>query len=148
MPPPISTPTASHRAFAARLSMLPATASFVAEFCARHGITRDDALRLTLIVEELFTNSVEHGYGGECDAMIDVALTAGADDVTLIYEDAAPAFNPLSRAPIPPAELAAPAEARKVGGLGIYLIQQLVASARYTREDGRNRVRVEVRRRR
>ena len=129
------------------MSRLPATAAFVAGFCDRHGIARDDALRLTLIVEELFTNSVAYGYGGESDAPIAVALAAGAGEVTLVYEDAAPPFDPLSRPPIPPAELMAPAEARKVGGLGIYLIQQLVADARYTREEGRNRIRLEVRRR-
>ena len=126
--------------------MLPATAAFVASFCARHGIARNDALRLTLIVEELFTNSVAHGYGGECDAPIDVALSVDAGVVTLVYEDAAPSFDPLSRPPVPPAELAASVESRPVGGLGIHLVKQLVASAHYAREDGRNRLRLGIRR--
>ena len=65
MPAPISTPAGERRVFEARFGMLPATAAFVAGFCARHGIARNDALRLTLIVEELFTNSMAHGYGGE-----------------------------------------------------------------------------------
>ena len=142
MHPPISTPAGDRRVFAARFGVLPATAAFVASFCERHGIARNDALRLTLIVEELFTNSVAHGYGGECDAPIDVALSADEGEITLVYEDAAPPFDPLSRPPVPPAELAASVESRPVGGLGIHLVKQLVASAHYAREDGRNRLRL------
>ena len=66
--------------------------------------------------------------------------------VTLVYEDAAPSFDPLSRPPVPPAELAASVESRPVGGLGIHLVKQLVASAHYAREDGRNRLRLGIRR--
>ena len=126
--------------------MLPATAEFVADYCARHGIARDDALRLTLIVEELFTNSVVHGYGAECDAPIDVELAAGAGEIALVYEDAAPPFDPLSQPQLHPPDLAAPVETRRVGGLGVYLVTQLVTSARYTRDGGRNRLRLGVRR--
>ncbi len=56
-----------HGVFRATLSVLPETASFMGNFCKLHGIGSTDALRLTLIVEELFTNAVAHGYGGECD---------------------------------------------------------------------------------
>jgi anti-sigma regulatory factor (Ser/Thr protein kinase) len=133
-------PAAEHRVFAARMSMLPATAAFVAGFCDRHDIARDDALRLTLIVEELFTNSVVHGYRGESDAPVELALAAGSGEVTVVYGDAAPPFDPLARPPVPAADLAAPLESRPVGGLGIHLVRQLVASARYAREDGRNRL--------
>ena len=144
MPAPISTPAGERRVFEARFGVLPATAAFVAGFCERHAIARNDALRLTLIVEELFTNSIAHGYGGDSDAPIVLALSAGASAVTLVFEDAAPPFDPLSRPAVPPAELAASIELRPVGGLGIHLVQQLVASAHYAREDGRNRLRFEV----
>ena len=126
--------------------MLPATAAFVASFCERHGIARNDNLRLTLIVEELFTNSVAHGYRGESDAPIVVALSADSGEVTLMYEDAAPPFDPLSRPPVPTADLAASVESRPVGGLGIHLVKHLVTSAHYAREDDRNRLRLAVRR--
>ena len=122
------------------MSMLPAIAAFVASFCDRNVVANDDALRLTLIVEELFTNSVAYGYGGDSDAPVELALSVADSDIMLVYADAAPPFDPLSRPPVPPADLAAPPESRSVGGLGVHLARHLVASARYAREGERNRL--------
>jgi anti-sigma regulatory factor (Ser/Thr protein kinase) len=143
---PHSTPAGERRVFQARMSMLPVIAAFVASFCDRHGITHDDALRLTLIVEELFTNSVTYGYGGDSDAPVELTLSVEASDIMLVYADAAPPFDPLSRPPLPSADLVAPPESRSVGGLGVHLARHLVAGARYAREDDRNRLWLTVRR--
>jgi len=135
-----STTASERRAFAARMRMLPETAAFVEAFCARHGIGRDDTLRLVLIVEELFTNTVAHGYRQECDAPIRIELTAEGGQATLFYEDAAPRHDPLSPRPGLEADLAAPIEARPIGRLGVHLVRQLAASARYAYADGCNRL--------
>lgn len=140
MPKTLSTTDGERRAFAARLSALPAAAGFVDAFCVRNGIGRADALRLTLVVEELFTNSIAHGYGAECDAPIEMALAATAGEIALVYEDAAREYDPLSRYAEAPDHLHATVEARPTGGLGIHLVRELVASARYAREEGRNRL--------
>jgi len=136
----LSIPGGERRVFAARLSLLPATAAFVDAFCVRTGLTSADALRLTLVVEELFTNSVMHGYGGECDAPIEVALAAAAGEITLLYEDAARPYDPLSWFAAAPDHLLGTVESRPAGGLGIHLVRELVASARYAREAERNRL--------
>ena len=148
MPEPLSTTDGERRAFAARLAALPAAAAFVEEFCARHRIDRADALRLTLVVEELFTNSVTHGYRGESDAPIEIALCAASDEIALLYEDAAPAYDPLSRYATAPDHLHATTESRPVGGLGIHLVRELAAGASYAREAERNRLRLRMARRR
>jgi anti-sigma regulatory factor (Ser/Thr protein kinase) len=128
------------RTFHARMAMLAETAAFVEDFCARGAVGRDDALRLTLIVEELFTNTVTHGHGGDCDALVVVALTRSGGHVELRYEDAAPAYDPLTRLVTAPPSLTAPVEARPVGGLGMHLVGQLASGARYAYESGRNRL--------
>jgi serine/threonine-protein kinase RsbW len=136
----LSIPGGERRSFAARLSLLPATAAFIDAFCARNGIGSADALRVMLVVEELFTNSVMHGYAGECDAPIEVTLAAGTGEIALLYEDAAPAYDPLAQVPAAPAHLHGTVETRPTGGLGVHLVRELVASARYAREAGRNRL--------
>ena len=140
MPDTLSTTGSERRVFAARLSALPHAAAFVDAFCARNRIGRADALRLTLVVEELFTNSVTHGYGGECDAPIELALAATAGEIALLYEDAAGPYDPLARYAAAPDHLLATVESRPAGGLGIHLVRELVASARYAHEAGRNRL--------
>jgi serine/threonine-protein kinase RsbW len=120
--------------------MLPETAAFVERFCAVHGIGHADALRLTVIVEELFTNTVEHGYGGESGAPIRIALSVAVDELALFYEDAAPRYDPLGRLSGAQSDLDAAIESRPIGGLGIELVRQLTESARYVHEDGWNRL--------
>ena len=67
------------------------------DFCDRHRIVRDDCMRLMLIVEELFTNSVEHGYRAENEGPIRVVLAVEGGAVALLYEDSAPRYDPLTR---------------------------------------------------
>jgi len=118
-----------------------AVTTFIEEYCLRRAIARALALRLTLIVEELFTNSVLHGYGGECDQAVWVGLSGAGGVVELRYEDAAPPYNPLEQLQ---QGHAAPVEQtvskRAIGGLGVFLVAQLTHDARYAYVDGRNRL--------
>jgi len=128
------------RQFTASLASLPETASFVEAFCARCALPRPAVLRLTFIVEELFTNTVLHGYGADSDACIGVTLAAEGIDVVLLYEDAAPRYDPIARWADAPPSLAGPPESRTVGGLGVYIVSRFVADARYAYEEGINRL--------
>ncbi len=132
------------RSFAAQLGRLPETAAFVEAFCHRHGVGHSDALRLTLVVEELFTNTVEHGYHGDSDALIRVVLAVDGDAVALLYEDRAPPHDPLSPSPDAGTDPDATLGSRPIGGLGMLLVTQLAASARYAREEGCNRLWLKV----
>lgn len=124
------------RVFAARLAALSEAATFAQDFCQREHIGHPVALRLTLVVEELFTNTVRHGYGGDSDAPIAIALSAAGDEVTLYFEDAAPRFDPLPYMHSPPADLDAPSQARGVGGLGLHLVAQMSTHIRHAYADG------------
>lgn len=128
------------RDFPARMAMLAETAAFVQGFCERSGIRREDALRLVLIVEELFINTVTHGFNGGSDALIGISLSRDDEHVELRYEDRAPPHDPTARFTKSPESLNAPLETRPIGGLGVYLVGQLSASARYVYEEGMNRL--------
>lgn len=133
-------PSLEQAVFPARVAALRDTAAFVQRFCEDRGIGREDALRLTLLVEELFTNTVQHGHGGESSAPIRVALELRDGCVRMVYEDTAPRYDPTERwddgEPVPDA----PPEARPVGGLGLALLRSLAVEARYAYEGGMNRV--------
>ena len=128
------------RVFKAQLRLLPDTARFIEAFCQRHGIGKHVTLRITLVVEELFTNTVEHGYHGDSEAPIRVALAVDGDAITLLYEDRAPAYDPLSRLAATRTDPDATSGSRPVGGLGMLLVTQLSHAARYAHEDGCNRL--------
>ncbi len=116
-------------------------------FCTRHGVARSDALRLALVLEELFTNTVKHGHGGDCDAPVCIHLRAEASHVRLQYVDSAPPFDPRERIEQAARQLAQPAEQRAPGGAGLLLVAELASALRYAFEQGHNRLWIDLARR-
>lgn len=135
--------------FDARMEELPATAALVEAFCEAHGIDVADALRLTLIVEELFSNIVTHGYGSEGGegGWIRLGLLLDEGDVLVVCEDRAPPYDPRPSLERMPADLGEPVETRGVGGLGHWLVGRLVVDASYVRQEDVNLLSLRFRRR-
>ena len=126
--------------FPARLTAVREVRGFIESFCRDAGIARPPSLRLNLVVEELFTNTVRHGHGGDSDCPVWITLEAKSATVTLTYLDQAPPFNPFGMAPHPVLDGAI--EQRKVGGLGVLLATELTAASEYVHLFGRNRLRM------
>lgn len=126
--------------FDARMGELRALRGFLERFFAAAGLANDDCLRVNLVLEELFTNTVRHGYRGECDAPIWVSLSCSAGALEVTYEDSAPPFNPYVGMPefAPESTL----RSRKIGGLGVLLTRKLASSRDYAYLYGRNRIRL------
>jgi len=130
------------REFTARYDSLDSTAAFAQSFSERHAVPRDTALKVALIVEELLTNTIEHGFGGECDELVAISLSVSGPELVLTYEDGAPPFDPFASATRRSAAIEGPTEARDVGGLGLRLVGGLPTGAHYAHENGRNRLRI------
>jgi anti-sigma regulatory factor (Ser/Thr protein kinase) len=126
-------------AFPGRLASFGEVRVLAERFGATMGADHDTTRRLVLILEELFTNTVTHGYPAGAEGPIWVALAARKGTIEVTYEDAAPAFDPFTEAPARP-EPALAIDASVVGGLGLMLVRALSASACYARVDDRNRV--------
>ena len=128
------------RTFRARLD----EASYVSAFVesAILGMEARLVMRLRLAVEELFVNTVTHGYGGDSDAPVEVTVRIDGDRIVLIYEDAAPPFDPFAKVERP--DPAASLQSRGVGRLGVFLITQLAERCHYSRTADRNCVTVEL----
>ncbi len=90
---------------------------------------------LDLALEEMATNIIKYGYDEPGMHIIEIEIEFGPRELTLTLVDDGHAFDPL-QAPSPDAE--ASEEEREVGGVGIYLIQNMVRSMRYRREGDRN----------
>jgi anti-sigma regulatory factor (Ser/Thr protein kinase) len=126
--------------FPARLASIREVSDFIESFCHEAGIARPPTLRLNLVAEELFTNTVNHGHCGDCDSPVWIRLEARSATVTLTYIDQAPPFNPFGIAPRPVLDGAI--EQRRVGGLGVLLATELTAASEYAHLFGRNRLRM------
>ena len=125
--------------FASRLDCLRDARAFLENFCADSGVARQSCLKLNLVVEELFLNTVKHGNRGGSDAPVWITLAAEDGEVRVTYEDRAPPFNPF--ASVTHEMLEALADTRRVGGLGVLLAHGLTTEADYAYLFGRNRIR-------
>jgi len=103
----------------------------IAGACARMAIVDADCLRLQLLAEELFINTIEHGFSGPSGTTIRLVVSRDAAGLTLHYEDEAPAFDPFAASPPGTSEDA-------IGGLGLALLHGMSRTQYYRREAGRN----------
>jgi anti-sigma regulatory factor (Ser/Thr protein kinase) len=113
-------------------------AEFIAAVCAAGDLPRKTCLRLTLLVEELFTNTVVHGHGRDTEAPIQLSVDVRLDSIALTYEDTAPPHDPFTSVRVPDAT--AGVDERPVGGLGVVLVAAMADRIQYDRVDGRNRI--------
>ena len=130
----------------ARLEALAEAIEFVEAFCVDRGVAASDGLRLSLVVEELFTNTVVHGHGGGSDAPVRLLLRVDRSHLELSYEDSAPPFDPVAHAARSPVDPAAAVADRPIGHLGLALVVDMAERISYVREDGCNRVLLALRR--
>ncbi len=109
---------------------------FAEAFARRHLLPGAERARLLVVLEELFTNAVNHGYpGGRAAGRIDITLAVAGAALTIAFSDDGRPFDPLARTP---PDLDRPATERPIGGLGLRLLRAFVDEARYCRRDGRN----------
>jgi anti-sigma regulatory factor (Ser/Thr protein kinase) len=124
----------------ARLERMRALRAFLEAFCAATGVRRENSMRLNLVLEELFTNTVRHGHGGDCDVPVWVTLARRGNLVWLTYEDNAPPYNPYAK--LAEQSPNTTIGSRKLGGLGVMLTRELASSQDYAYLFGRNRIRL------
>jgi serine/threonine-protein kinase RsbW len=122
---------------AADLTHLAQVRQFVAAAATALGAPPAATDDLVLAVDEWMSNVIVHGYAGRAGQIeIEVAPAPGA--VQVIVSDTAPPFDPTQ---LPDPDINLPLELRPVGGLGAYLMRQLVNAIQHqTTAQGGNRL--------
>jgi len=130
-------------AFTAKLQSFNDVRTFVEEFAQAAAIAREDCHKLTLVVEELFTNTVRHGHRGDSNAPVELTLEHDGARTSVIYEDTAPKYDSLAAAM--GTDIESTIKRRHVGGLGMVLTFALAESAQYVFANGKNRILIRLR---
>lgn len=119
-----------HAELQSRIAEFGPLAHALQTWLAEAGVPAPAIRDATLILDELFTNIVMHGYQGRTDGWVQVQAQVQGASLTLIVRDRARAFDPRS-APWPDAS--SPLEARPMGGLGLMFVQRLADELSYRR---------------
>jgi serine/threonine-protein kinase RsbW len=107
----------------------------IADVCARHSIPPETEYDLTLALDEVITNVARHAYPEGEEHQFTLEVTVSDEEFSARVEDDGVAFDPTAH---PAPNLDTPLEERKEGGLGIFLVRQIMTSVEYQRVAGKN----------
>ena len=117
------------------INTIPQLQEFVEGVGEELNIDPSTVMSLNLALEEAVVNVMNYAYSPESGG--DVVIEAEANDVRLkftIIDSGAP-FDPTA---VTDADTTLSTEERPIGGLGIYLVRQIMDSINYERVDGKN----------
>jgi serine/threonine-protein kinase RsbW len=120
-------------------AQLPVLTRFLQEFWSAAELPPAQALSFELALEEVFMNVCMHGSPAGSAPWVEVSLVLAEDGLTMTVEDDGPQFDPLS---LPPPDITASLTGRPVGGLGVFLVRQVMDAVSYHRIGARNRLRM------
>lgn len=118
------------------LSEIRRLAAALEEFADAAAIPPKAAMRMTLVLDELLTNTISYGYPDARSGEIHVAATLRGDRLEIAVSDDGVPFDPQRQAE---PDLDAALEDRPIGGLGLHLINTM-AQVSYSRDGTRNLV--------
>lgn len=92
--------------------------------------------QLRLATEEILVNVISYAYPGQNgEVTVSTDQTSGREGLRVEISDTGIPFDPLSK---PAPDLTVPIKDRQIGGLGIFLLREIMSEVSYRRENGRN----------
>ena len=116
-----------------KLDELVRVTAAVAELARLEGWPPALTFGVDLVLDELGVNIVN--YGGEVSE-IEICLSSNEKSGTIEITDDGRAFDPASETLDP--DLTSPLEERRIGGLGVFFVREIVDDMQYRREQGKN----------
>lgn len=109
---------------------------FIEEVSEHFGIAPETVFQLNLALDEALANSVNYAYSAGSKG--EIVLEASKEEGNVVFRliDEGVPFDPTKEGSEP--DVTSVAEDRPVGGLGIFLIKQMMDEITYERKDGRN----------
>ena len=108
---------------------------FVEEIGNEFSLTPDVVFNLNLVLEEAVVNVINYAYPKEEHQSIYLSAALHEGSIVLILTDTGKEFDPTMA---PDVDITLSADEREIGGLGIFLIRQIMNEVKYERIDGKN----------
>lgn len=108
---------------------------FIEEIGEEFGLTPDVVFNLNLVLEEAVVNVINYAYPKEDHQWIYLSAKLQDGTIILVLTDTGKEFDPTMA---PETDITLSADEREIGGLGIFLIRQIMNEVKYERIDGKN----------
>ena len=117
------------------ISEISKLATFIEELSEELNLTPELNFNLNLVLEEAVSNVILYAYGKEVQKEIALLANMSNNNLIFVLTDSGKEFDPTK---VPDADVTLSAEEREIGGLGIFLIRQIMDMVEYQRIDGKN----------
>ena len=131
--------TLHHLALQNDIQEIPKVNTLVDEVAEETGIDPSLSMSLNLALEEAVTNVVLYAYPEGQKGLVEVDAIIRPQSIEFTLSDSGIAFDPTCR---PDPDLSLGVEDRPIGGLGIFLVRQIMDKVEYERREGKNYLRM------
>ena len=108
---------------------------FIEELGNDFSLSPDIVFNLNLVLEEAVVNIINYAYPKEEHESIYLSARMHEGSIILVLPDTGKEFDPTAA---PEADVTLSADDRQIGGLGIFLIRQIMNEVKYERIEGKN----------
>ena len=108
---------------------------FIEDIGNEFSLTPDVIFNLNLVLEEAVVNIINYAYPKEEHESIYLSARLHEGSAIFVLTDTGKEFDPTM---VPDADITMSAEERQIGGLGIFLIRQIMNEVKYERIEGKN----------
>ena len=117
------------------IETIPQLNEFIDLVAEEVGLDMSLTMSLNLAMEEAVVNVMDYAYPDSQKGNVDIEVTADQEWMTFVITDTGIAFDPTTKED---ADTTLSAEERPIGGLGIFLVRQLMDDINYKREGNKN----------
>lgn len=117
------------------IETIPQLNEFIDSVAEEVGLEMSLTMSLNLALEEAVVNVMEYAYPEGQKGNVEIEVTADQQWMTFVITDTGIAFDPTTKED---ADTTLSAEERPIGGLGIFMVRQLMDVIEYKRKDNKN----------
>jgi serine/threonine-protein kinase RsbW len=110
-------------------------ASFVDEISNELQVSPEMQMNLGLVLDEMVSNVIFYAYPPESEATIELTAESDGQSLTFIISDQGKEFDPTQ---VPDADVDTDPAERPLGGMGIFIVKNIMNQVSYQRLEGRN----------
>ena len=110
-------------------------AVFVEEVAEELGLDPELTMNINLALEEVVSNVILYAYPREMGEKITIMAQSDSHNLMFTITDKGKEFDPTQ---VEEADITLSAEDREIGGLGIYIVKNIMNEVTYQRLDGKN----------
>ena len=124
-----------------RIDELERVVRFVDEIANELNLDEEMHMNVGLVLEEMVSNVIFYAYSKDCEETIELSAKSDGQTLTLMLCDNGRAFDPTQSESN---DMEADPAERPLGGMGIFIVKNIMNNVNYQRLEGRNLVTMNV----